>query len=412
MKKLVLSFILLFISLNEILPQNYWEKTNGPASAPISSLVINLSGHIFAGTQGNGIYISTDNGNNWQQTSLKNNWVNCLIINSNGIIFAGTDNGGIFRSTDNGSTWVQCNKNIIWPWVYSFALNSIGHIYAGTFKGGLYYSTDNGDNWNSINTNLSNANITSILFDLKENLFIGTDGHNIYRSSDNGNTWTKMGRSGDKIHCFAISSNGKIFAGISGGITYTINNGDYWDYVYDMDIMATDIRSILISNNNVYAGADASDFWGSLKGVYYSSDEGNKWTHLKSGLSEGVYSLAIDSKGYIYAGAKDGFVYRSVNPITFVESPDTKPKSYYLSQNYPNPFNPVTTLEYSIPQKENVKITIHDILGREIITLINQMQNAGTYKIKFIANELNSGVYFYKMQAGNFSDTKKMLLIR
>ncbi|MCX7798078.1 MAG: hypothetical protein N2249_05615, partial [Melioribacter sp.] len=82
---------------------------------------------------------------------------------------------------------------------------------------------------------------------------------------------------------------------------------DYWDYIYDMNIMSTDIRCILILNNNLYAAADASDFWGSLRGVYYSADEGNKWIHLSSGLNQGVYTLISDSKGYIYAGEKRWF---------------------------------------------------------------------------------------------------------
>lgn len=412
MKNIIFYLSILILCSDSFFAQDYWQKTNGPASETISALAINSSGYIFAGTYGNGVYISTDKGNSWKQTNLKTSWVNCLIINANGTIFAGTDNGGIFRSTDNGSTWVQCNKNITWPWVYSFAINPQGYIYAGTYKAGLYYSTDNGDNWISINTGLTNPSITSIIFNSTGDIFLGTDGHGIYRSKDNGLTWSNIGWSGAKTYSFLITPTNKIFAGTSDGIYVSTNNGDLWERIFDMNLMSTTIRSIIISNGNLYAAADGGDFWAALSGVYTSTDDGKKWTLLKSGLSDiAIYSLAIDNQSFIYAGAKNGFVYRSVNPTDLPEL-QTIPYSYQLLQNYPNPFNPTTTIEYSIPQKEKVKITIYDIVGREIITLINQIQNAGAYKIKFIANELNSGIYFYKMETGNFSDTKKMLLIK
>jgi hypothetical protein len=88
------------------------------------------------------------------------------------------------------------------------------------------------------------------------------------------------------------------------------------------------------------------------------------------------------------------------------------PEQYYLFQNYPNPFNPSTTIKYSVPQSSNVVIKVFDILGNEIETLVNEEKPAGTYEIDFDARNLSSGVYFYKMTGGNYSETKKMLLLR
>ena len=88
------------------------------------------------------------------------------------------------------------------------------------------------------------------------------------------------------------------------------------------------------------------------------------------------------------------------------------PKVFSLSQNYPNPFNPSTIIKYSIHKTSMVKITVFDILGREISTLINDLQQPGNYNVNFDASNLASGVYMYKIQAGDFTDTKKMLLVK
>jgi len=88
------------------------------------------------------------------------------------------------------------------------------------------------------------------------------------------------------------------------------------------------------------------------------------------------------------------------------------PKTFSLSQNYPNPFNPSTSIRYELPVLSKVKIMIYDILGREITTLINETRPAGRYEIKWNASRFSSGVYFYRIQAGNFVQTKKLLLVK
>ena len=100
--------------------------------------------------------------------------------------------------------------------------------------------------------------------------------------------------------------------------------------------------------------------------------------------------------------------------ITAVLNRINKPNNYKLSQNYPNPFNPTTTINYEIPKRSLVIIKIYNILGKEIAILVNKEEEAGRYNIRFIANKykLSSGVYFYRMQAGNFIETKKLILMK
>ena len=93
-------------------------------------------------------------------------------------------------------------------------------------------------------------------------------------------------------------------------------------------------------------------------------------------------------------------------------SNDMLPMEYRLHQNYPNPFNPVTKISYEIPEAAQVNLSVYDITGNKVATLIQGYQNAGSYHVEFLADKLSTGVYFYRIQAGNWVNTKKMLLIK
>jgi len=101
------------------------------------------------------------------------------------------------------------------------------------------------------------------------------------------------------------------------------------------------------------------------------------------------------------------------NNTTVTEVEDfTLPLEYSLAQNYPNPFNPSTTIEYSIPQGGFITLRVFNILGMEVANLVNGQVDAGKHKIEFDASGFNSGVYFYTLESGNFTKTKKMILIK
>jgi phosphatidylserine/phosphatidylglycerophosphate/cardiolipin synthase-like enzyme len=109
---------------------------------------------------------------------------------------------------------------------------------------------------------------------------------------------------------------------------------------------------------------------------------------------------------YYEAGGIDSIIVTSVEDENFV------PAEYSLSQNYPNPFNPVTNINFSIPQRSNVELEVFNALGEKVSTLINEIKEAGSYKITFNAVNLTSGVYFYRIAAGYFAQTKKLILIK
>ncbi|MCW8817296.1 MAG: T9SS type A sorting domain-containing protein [Ignavibacteriaceae bacterium] len=88
------------------------------------------------------------------------------------------------------------------------------------------------------------------------------------------------------------------------------------------------------------------------------------------------------------------------------------PNEYALEQNYPNPFNPSTTIKYSVPNAENVQLKVYDVIGNEVATLVNETKSPGSYEVPFNASQLSSGVYIYSIRAGNFVETKKMILMK
>ena len=121
-----------------------------------------------------------------------------------------------------------------------------------------------------------------------------------------------------------------------------------------------------------------------------------------SNLSSGSYSYRlkqIDNDGQ--------FEYSNSVEVSF-----TEPLEFSLKQNYPNPFNPSTTISYSLPEKAQVSLIVFDVLGREVANLVNKEQASGFYNVKFDASKLNSGIYFYKLTAGNFSEVKKLMLVK
>ena len=88
------------------------------------------------------------------------------------------------------------------------------------------------------------------------------------------------------------------------------------------------------------------------------------------------------------------------------------PQNFDITQNYPNPFNPATKIEYSIPEESFVQLKVYDILGNEVATIVDQEQNAGTYRLDFNAKNLASGLYIAKLQAGNYTKSIKMTLLK
>jgi hypothetical protein len=133
-----------------------------------------------------------------------------------------------------------------------------------------------------------------------------------------------------------------------------------------------------------------------------TTTELRSYSFVDENVTEGKYSYRLKQIDF------DGsFEYSDV-----VEIEVGTPNQYSLEQNYPNPFNPTTTISYSIKEKGLVTLKVFDILGNELKTLVNEEKEVGSYKIEFSAASFASGIYFYTIQAGEFSSTRKMILLK
>jgi len=128
--------------------------------------------------------------------------------------------------------------------------------------------------------------------------------------------------------------------------------------------------------------------------VYYGMALGASFAEVNSGLDSALGRY----NGTLVTGIK--------------ENESFSPLNYKLNQNYPNPFNPTTTISFSIPVQEKVSLKVYNILGMEVSTLLNEVQTAGNYYIRFDPKNLSSGIYFYELKTGNFRDIRKMILLK
>jgi ASPIC and UnbV/FG-GAP-like repeat/Secretion system C-terminal sorting domain len=216
--------------------------------------------------------------------------------------------------------------------------------------------------------------------------------NSLYANDGNGNNWVN-------INCVGTESN---VSGIGAKVWLkaTINNSSYWQY------RQINLQSGYLSQNSLnveYGLGDAQV----IDSVII------RWT---SGLTEAFDVANVNS--FFIAEEGQGNIVTSVDNSE--GTGDTELSSFALLQNYPNPFNPSTKIKFTIPNVgdanfasgTNVKLVVYDVLGNEVATLVNEEKSAGTYEVDFIAASLTSGVYFYKLQAGSFVQTKKMILLK
>lgn len=408
MKKKIYAFIFFIILNSTFLIHNceaQWvQMSNGIVYNKGINTFVASGSTIFAGTESDGVYKSTNNGLNWIQTSLNNKQINSLTANGS-TIFAGTEFDGVYKSTNNGTIWTtQYNVWINHPWIKSLITNG-NTIFAATYQD-VFVSYDNGESWTEVYI-VSQQLVNSLT--LNGNIvFAGTMYNGVYVSFTNGATWFQTSLNNKCIWSLATNGN-KLFAGSYDGSVYTTtNNGTTW---LQTSINNYSVRALATSNNYVFAGTFSN-------GVYVSNNNGSNWIQKNEGLGVDLYinSLYIFNN-FIYAGNLNVFRRPLAELIGIKQISELVPKSFSLYQNYPNPFNPSTKIRFSLPhpsqeEEQEVKLIFYDALGRELTTLINEQLQPGTYEAEFNGASYPSGVYFYKIISGNNTETKKMILVK
>ncbi|MCF8259491.1 MAG: choice-of-anchor A family protein [Melioribacteraceae bacterium] len=319
-----------------------------------------------------GLYISNDDGANWELLALETYDIRAVLkVGDN--IFAGTWGGGVFKSTDDGSSWNPSNNGLVSNVIHALTVDSQGNIYSGSFGGGVAKSEDDGDSWNEVS--FGNNYVWTLEIDSQDRLWAGTYGAGIWRSSDLNDSWVNVNNNLPATHIYSIR----------------IDESD------DLFVSSWTMGVFYLPNDNKKA-----EIWGNL-GL--------------GGL--GISSLYFDNKtGTLLAGSNDGYLYKNSSPLTDIEDAiNSLPEVFKLDQNYPNPFNPTTTISFSIPESGEVQLVIYNYLGEEIRTLVNQTMSSGANSVVWNGkdnegNAIASGMYIYSIRVNGKMESKKMMLLK
>lgn len=385
-----------------------WIQTPVPSADEI--LCLGTSGvNLYAGTYAQGIFLSTDNGNSWipRNSGLTNLYVKSFIENDINIII-GTSAGGVFRSSDYGANWSIANNGLPTRTVNTFFLSGT-NLFAGVMEDGVFLSNNNGDNWISVNNGLPTRDRDVYAFAIRaSNLFTGIEDWGVYLSSNNGESWSPVNNGLTDIDVFALAViDENIFAG-SSGVFLSSNDGASWIAINNgLPITSNRVRTLVVNGTNIFAGF-------LYHGVYLSTNNGNSWVDVSDGLTSKRINALLVSGTHLFA-ATDSSVWRRpfAEMITSVQTQKNDfPITYELNQNFPNPFNPSTTITFSLASRSFVFLKVYDALGREVSTLVSEELPAGTYSRQWLCVDFPSGVYFYRLQAGTFSETKKLAILR
>ncbi len=373
--------------------------------------------NIVAGTY-EGIYYSSDNGSSWHQANGPNQNIESLAASGNFVYAAVPSGAGVYRSVDSGVNWTVSLQSTV-DYVEVAAIDN--YAFAGSFFGGARHTSNYGSNWLVSNGFPTDASIFALGATADGMVLAGTDlsPNWIYVSFNNGGFFSPYSEGlfeNASVEDFAVNET-YMFAG-------TDYNGVWRRYLPGVPVELISFTADLI-NNTVklqWKTATETNNYGfeiernKLIDKSYQTEwerigfvEGNGTTTEEENYS--FTDKTFEPGRYEYRLKQidlDGsFEYSNIIEVEFLS-----PEEFSLSQNYPNPFNPSTTIEYTLPESGNVKLIVINSLGEEVATLVNKYQESGSYKFNFDARDLASGIYFYKITAGTFANTKKMILMK
>jgi photosystem II stability/assembly factor-like uncharacterized protein len=247
---------------------------------------------------------------------------------------------------------------------------------------------------------------------------IGKSNVTFLRTTDGGITWTAYTPPVPGFNGIAFIDT-MIGWAVAGGHAFyhTTDAGQTWQFLTSINTNEGFNATSLSFPDSLNGWAFGGVFYQGIitEGIYRTTDGGYTWSIESIGLTPDL-KIVNDAKmldryhGWAVCG--DGSVLRYQNITGVVERLPELPKAFSLRQNYPNPFNPQTAIEYELRYKDFVILKVYDVAGREIQTLVDQVQEAGVYRVRFDGSELPTGIYFYKLRTKQFTETKAMNLIK
>ncbi|MCK6603551.1 MAG: choice-of-anchor A family protein [Ignavibacteriaceae bacterium] len=372
-------------------------------------LTYDNSGNILVGTWGGKIYRSTDGGLTFSHLNpgMGAAFIWSIAVGSGNTLYASTERG-VYKSTDNGTTWVS--SGLASSDVRGLAINpSDGAIYAATWGTGAYKSTDNGANWTQINNGLENLAASSILIH-NNTILIGTFGGSIGKSVDGGASWAMINAGTPYIWSLGKSSNGTIFAGAYGSGLFVSNDAGASWFRESSGLNASYIYGITgDQSGNVFLSSWNNGIWFASPSTFDNNASYN-WQSIGMQGTRVTAIVYNQADGSLLAATSNGQFFKNDAPTSNRESGITAPGEFALMNNYPNPFNPSTVIEFSVKTREFVTLSVYNISGELVSTLLSNELNPGKYSISFDARGLASGIYIYRLSSPSGNIVRKMIL--
>ncbi|HEX2787147.1 MAG TPA: T9SS type A sorting domain-containing protein [Ignavibacteria bacterium] len=407
-----------------------WTQTTG-ISENIATSIVRSGDKLFAGsminilTSGN-IYSSTNNGDTWNavNTGFALSGIFCMITKGN-YIFAGTYEDGMLISSNNGATWQLDPVNGTFGTGIFDAVVSGNNIIAYANTGAVVYaSTNNGDNWFGVTGLPTNFGIINYFYNDGSTLYAGAR-NGLFYSTNNGLNWIYPANNGlpsnpdgSKPMTSMIKTDNKIIGGCLNKLFVSTDNGNNWTQAGTLELSGSFSNFFAMEKYNsvILTGIRYVGTSGGPYGVYYDRNTNYNWINFTNNLPANIsiYSMFRENNMlYITTHANQGIWKVNLDVLTSAGNPNTViPGKFSLSNAYPNPFNPSTSFQVSLPQRSNVVLKVFNSLGKEVNVIANSEFNAGMYNFQWNADGFNSGVYFLRLTTENFTETKKLMLLK
>jgi photosystem II stability/assembly factor-like uncharacterized protein len=381
---------------------------------------------------------TTNGGATWStQSSGTTQWLTAVFFtdaHTGTAVGGGYDNMSnrcavILRTTDGGETWMTQSSGTAHQWLHGVYFTDASTGTAVGLIGTVIRTTDGGAVWTSQPSG-TGGDLRAVYFsDANTGVAVGsypTTGNGvIVRTTDGGTTWWDQPldpaqgvTSFSGLQCLSFSDASRGTAVGSGGIILrTKSGGAVWKYQQSGTSTYSYLQSVCFTDTNTgtAVGGGYDSFSNPFSIILRTTNGGEAWTTQSGGTTHFLYGVCFTDFNKGTAVGEHGTILRTTTGgVTWVdvEKKPGGPAEFTVSQNYPNPFNPTTTIRYELPGTSNVRLSIFDMLGREVTVLVDERNQPGVHEVQFNASGLSSGEYFYRLQAGAFIQTKKLLLIR
>ena len=304
------------------------------------------------------------------------------------------DNGGLSYSFDGGYTFkIDTTLDSLIYYHYTQAGTRSGFIGSAMTSTGFYFAIQSGVFFSPMDSFLHSWSLLPL-----DTVFLKSKQPYI----SNGDTLAIAGV--QKL----VSVNDSVFIFLDIDTLHTVTDGNMKTISNLVPVGSGTLVWNVTSPDSIGGPVSASRFPDSI------STAASLKTSTAAAMQKGQYGVSSYSyNNTVVFGTSSGKVIVERQLVTGIESPPVQqPKDFILSQNYPNPFNPTTKIQYSVPRAAQVSLTVYNVLGEKVATLFSGMERAGTYEVNFNADRFASGVYFCRMEAGGFSKTLKMMLLK